>query len=280
MPIFTNIKPKSVRSKVVTIVADIVIGIFGLSTGAAIVHGTVLQTCQVKKDVFVAGVLPADLQLTVQHQAKTSDPENVQQCLSSNNDVFVAGVLPGDLPIRSTRTAPEERSLAGDDTTNTSTQPSVQGQTPIQAVPQPAPVQTSAPAPEPSPTPKPAVKPSPAPAPKPVAKPTPAPAPKPASTTPKTSGGVDLDKLSKAVAMTETHDCHDKVGSALLNNCFGIKKNGKFMQFETPEASHEYFKQLWVKGYGGFPTMAMAKKYSGNDHPTTWLNSVKYYYNK
>jgi hypothetical protein len=79
--------------------------------------------------------------------------------------------------------------------------------------------------------------------------------------------------------MTETHDCQDTRGSALLNNCFGIKKNGHFMSFDTPEQSHDYFKQLWVKGYGGtFPTYRMAQVYSGSTDPTNWLKNVTYYY--
>lgn len=92
---------------------------------------------------------------------------------------------------------------------------------------------------------------------------------------------VDLEKLSMAVAMTETHNCKDDQGSALVNNCFGIKKNGAFMSFSTPAQSHAYFKKLWVNGYGGtFPTYSMAQKYSGNDRPTSWLSNVTYYYNK
>ena len=83
-----------------------------------------------------------------------------------------------------------------------------------------------------------------------------------------------------AVAMTETHNCNEKRGSSLVNNCHGFKSKGKFISFTTTAQSHEYFKKLWVKGYGGtFPTYRTARIYSGNDKPTIWLNSVRYYYN-
>lgn len=97
---------------------------------------------------------------------------------------------------------------------------------------------------------------------------------------PKTSK-VDLDKLSVAVAMTETHNCQDSRGSARLNNCHGFKRNGKFMAFTTTDQSHDYFKNLWARSYGGiFPTIRLAQIYSGNDRPTSWLKNVRYYYNK
>ncbi|MFA5828906.1 MAG: hypothetical protein WC843_00200 [Candidatus Gracilibacteria bacterium] len=89
---------------------------------------------------------------------------------------------------------------------------------------------------------------------------------------------LNLDKLSVAVAMQETHNCKDKTGSALLNNCHGFKKNGKFMKFNNQAESHAYFKQLWAKSYKTFPNLRLAQIYSGNDRAQTWLKNVTYYY--
>lgn len=93
----------------------------------------------------------------------------------------------------------------------------------------------------------------------------------------------DLDKLAKAVAMHETKDCGVNVGSALVNNCFGIRgwdKNGKpyFKKYATKEDSYKDFKRIWSTYYGQFPNTALAKKYSGNDRPQSWLANVSHYY--
>lgn len=94
-------------------------------------------------------------------------------------------------------------------------------------------------------------------------------------------GQVDLDRLAKAVAKHETANCTK--GSAKVNNCFGImawsKGKRHFKLYPTKEASYEDFKRLWAKSYGGFPTLAKAKKYSGNDRAHIWLRNVtKFYY--
>jgi len=316
MPIFQNneseaqseIKsPQNPRAKIVRIVANIILGIVGLSTGAAIVHGMVVQKCQPPKNFFIAGVVPGDLQLAIQSQQSTDDSIDLQKCLNTNTQApnsqttdtktFVAGLLPSDLPIHYAQTADnagqnnEGTSLAGppsDPVSSTPTNAASPGSLPWEAAPFVA--QTAAPAPlAQTPTQKttPSTQPSPSKSQAtpiahqkpPITKPATPSKPVTAPVKPATSSKIDLDKLAKAVAMTETHDCHDKIGSAVYNNCFGIKTGGRFMHFDSPAASHEYFKQLWVRGYGGgFPSYAMAKKYSGNDHPTTWLNSVKYYY--
>lgn len=95
------------------------------------------------------------------------------------------------------------------------------------------------------------------------------------------SKGVDLDKLAKAVARHETNGCTK--GSAKYNNCFGIMEwpNGKrrFKRYATKEESYDHFKKIWAKSYGGMPTLAKAKKYSGNDKSTAWLNNVTKFYN-
>jgi len=255
-----------VRPNIVKIVANVLLVIFGLSSGAALVHGMVLQQCQVKNEVFEAGVVPSDVQTTSTQQTEEPNDKDIQECVDNGSDEpFQAGVLPND-------------GLAG------TPEPSVQGTTPIvqkpAQEPKPPVVQTAAPAPAPQPAPKPQTppaKPAPKPAPAPAPKKKPAPKPQPAAAKPLS---YDLDKLSYAVAMTETHNCADKVkgGSALYNNCHGFRKNGKFMRFNTTAESHAYFKQLWAKSYRAYPNTRLAQIYSGNDRPTQWLKNVNYYY--
>jgi len=97
------------------------------------------------------------------------------------------------------------------------------------------------------------------------------------------SEALDLDKLAYAVAMAETKDC--TTGTGKYNNCHGImawdaQGNRYPRRFNSKEESYEYFKKLWVKNYGGFPTISQAVSYVGNDSPGTWLYNVTYYYNK
>lgn len=91
--------------------------------------------------------------------------------------------------------------------------------------------------------------------------------------------GTDLDKLAYAVAWHETHDC--ALGSGVThNNCFGIKPNGKFRWYATKEESYSDFKRIWRAYYGKFPTVALARKYSGNDRPQTWIKNVSEVYSR
>lgn len=274
-----------IQLKLVKLVANSLLMVMGLSTGVALVHGTVLEQCETRNEPFEAGVLPDDVQAPKADQ--TSEEPDLQKCISGEKEAvpFVAGVLPEE-----TTVAQPASGLAGTPTS----QPSADGATPIQQSPQTQPqvVQTAAPAPAPQPKPE---------TQKPKAAVTPLPpqnAPattkksQPAkqttttkTTTTKTSTtktlSYDLDKLSMAVAMTETHNCKDKVkgGSALYNNCHGFRKNGKFMRFNSIEESHAYFKQLWARSYKSYPNLRLAKIYSGNDNPTNWLKNVNYYYN-
>ncbi len=261
--------------KIITVAANILIIVTGLLTGAAIVHGTVLKQCSTKQEPFVAGVVPPELQQTGEEAAVP----NIEKCLESKDgeSFFVAGVLPED-PGKGDQSQNQQAQEQNSD-----------GPTPEPSVQRATPVQTSAPAPQPAPDqPKSqndSVKP-----PQPAAKPAPATAKKTTSTKPaqkKTEPqkvtvktlSYDLDKLSIAVAMTETHNCRDKVGSALYNNCHGFRKNGKFMRFNNTSESHAYFKQLWARSYKSYPNMTLAKIYSGNDNPVNWLKNVNYYYN-
>lgn len=84
---------------------------------------------------------------------------------------------------------------------------------------------------------------------------------------------VDLDKLAIAVAAHETCGCTCGVGKT-HNNCFGIRYNGDWAWYPTHADSFTDFKRIWAKSYKIFPTLAMAKKYSGNDRSEAWLETV------
>lgn len=94
--------------------------------------------------------------------------------------------------------------------------------------------------------------------------------------------GVNLQRLAYSVRMHETANCTK--GSANVNNCYGIMtwKNGKryFRRFTTKEESTKYFIKLWADHYGGMPTLAMARRYSGTDRAEAWLYNVLYFYHK
>jgi hypothetical protein len=100
---------------------------------------------------------------------------------------------------------------------------------------------------------------------------------------------IDLDKLAYAVAMAETANCTTGMGPT-RNNCFGIKNGNtapcdrmsasRFCIYETPEQSYEAFKKIWSTWYKGFPTIAQARRWTGNDRPHHWLNTVTQYYNE
>lgn len=96
----------------------------------------------------------------------------------------------------------------------------------------------------------------------------------------------DLDKLAHAVAFAETSSCTK--GTAIKKkNCFGIMRfwieKGVRKRTAKTYKSHEEgfadFKRIWSKSYGGFPTMAMAEKWTGKDNARRWLNNVTKYYN-
>jgi hypothetical protein len=94
---------------------------------------------------------------------------------------------------------------------------------------------------------------------------------------------VDLDKLAYAVAMAETGNCTK--GSAISNkNCFGIMEwpNGKrqLKTYKDIKDSFKEFKEIWKDHYKTFPDYEMAKLWTGNDRPDTWLKAVTQYYNE
>lgn len=257
----------SKKHPLVRIIGSALISLIALFTGAAIVHGLVLNQCQNnhdKKDFFVAGVVPEGVDVPKADESKgttENGTSDLQKCVSGQTESK-------HNQNSETQTGPQTSHPQPSTSTESAGQPSVQGFTPAVAA------SSAAPAPKPQADVKPEPQPKPAPKPAAAAK-TPVKA-KPSVSV--KSSGVNLDKLSIAVAMTETHNCQDTKGAALVNNCHGFKKNGKFMKFSSPAESHAYFKQLWAKSYKIFPTYRLAQIYSGNDHPSTWLKNVTYYY--
>jgi hypothetical protein len=106
-------------------------------------------------------------------------------------------------------------------------------------------------------------------------------------------GEFNIDKLAAAVAQHETCGC--TCGTAVVeegedgyvkNNCFGMHNpggkeiNGHVAKtYATKEESYADFKTQWSNGYGGFPTLAKAAKYSGHEDGCPWLTDVAKNYN-
>lgn len=96
---------------------------------------------------------------------------------------------------------------------------------------------------------------------------------------------INYDKLFHAVSMAESAGCTSSVAKR-TNNCtslMGWHKNGRrfIRKFESKEANKVAFIELWKRVYKTMPTAALAKKYTGNDSPSTWLKTVnQHYYEK
>ncbi len=88
----------------------------------------------------------------------------------------------------------------------------------------------------------------------------------------------DVSKVCRAIANHETHSCQDKTNFTAVNNCTGIKSNGKPQAYKTQAASYRDCEYVWSNFYGRLPDMALAQKWSGNDRAETWLNNVISYY--
>lgn len=91
---------------------------------------------------------------------------------------------------------------------------------------------------------------------------------------------VNLDKLAYAVGMYETSQCTNP-GSPTANarnNCHGSMRKGSPITFASTDESTAFFKANWKKNYGGYPTFAQARTYSGNDRACTWLKNVNRFY--
>ncbi len=93
------------------------------------------------------------------------------------------------------------------------------------------------------------------------------------------SPGYNIDFLARAVAIHETGNCTTGIGPR-YKNCFGIKRGGRFVRYETPAHSYEDFKRVWEKYYGRFPTKRDAVRWTGNDRPYEWLSTVVREYQK
>ena len=95
---------------------------------------------------------------------------------------------------------------------------------------------------------------------------------------------VDLDALSLAVARHETGNCALDTNFTRVNNCHGIKIMGKPASYPNCytggcfKNSHEHFKNIWKRLYGGVPTWEQAVRYSGNDRANYWFNNVTAFY--
>lgn len=91
---------------------------------------------------------------------------------------------------------------------------------------------------------------------------------------------VNIVKLARAVAEAETSNCTAGVGRT-LNNCFGMRNNGKFLSYASKEESYRAFMDMWLRVYGDtFPTRSIASRYTANDTPDRWLRVVTVVYNR
>jgi len=92
----------------------------------------------------------------------------------------------------------------------------------------------------------------------------------------------NLDCLAVGVATAETGNFTKGSGVSKLNG-FGVMfwPNGvrTLKTYATKQESIDDFKRIWSKFYGGYPTYAMAKKWTGNDHVDSWQLNVKRAYN-
>lgn len=99
----------------------------------------------------------------------------------------------------------------------------------------------------------------------------------------------DINKLAKAVARHETASCTKWYGKE-YNNCFWIKNwntapcpkigRNRMCIYATQEESYEAFKKIWIKWYGGMPTLASSRRWSGNDNAGNWMKNVTSFYYK
>lgn len=99
------------------------------------------------------------------------------------------------------------------------------------------------------------------------------------------AGSVDLNKLAYAVGMYETSQCTNPNSPTAnaRNNCHGIMMRtddgGRTLRtFASTADSAAAFKAIWKGSYGGFPTLAQARTYSGDEMACTWLKNVNRFY--
>jgi len=82
--------------------------------------------------------------------------------------------------------------------------------------------------------------------------------------------------------MAETSGCTKGSGKS-KKNCHGLmnRKTGtrRLNVYASTDQSFEDFKALWKRVYKVYPNPALAKLYTGNDRPDTWLAIVNQTYN-
>lgn len=101
------------------------------------------------------------------------------------------------------------------------------------------------------------------------------------------SPNFDIDKLAKAVAMAETswfkkwywlsHNNGQWIKHWNTVYCPWVPKMA-MCKFKTQQESNRAFVTIWEKRYKWFPTLSMAKKWTGEDNAEDWLRIVKFYY--
>jgi len=94
----------------------------------------------------------------------------------------------------------------------------------------------------------------------------------------KTAKSIDYNRLYYAVAIAESGNCRTAWHSK-ANNCVSIMSwtggHRHLKKFKSIRESKTAFINLWKKVYRKFPDLELAKKYTGNDRPRTWLQTVK-----
>jgi len=91
-----------------------------------------------------------------------------------------------------------------------------------------------------------------------------------------------VKRVCKAVACAET-SCGTRGAALSKNNAHGIMawKNGQryLRTFKNLDESYKACEELWDRVYQRLPDHKLAKKYTGNDHPETWLKNFYLVYN-
>lgn len=88
---------------------------------------------------------------------------------------------------------------------------------------------------------------------------------------------LDMDKLAYAVSVAESSACNSPVAKR-TNNCHGLMRDSRYIEFENTAQSYASFKYTWRKSYGRFPDRTLAAKYSSEGAADTWLCNVRRIY--
>jgi|TARA_Y100000310_G_C20509958_1_gene728330 hypothetical protein len=96
--------------------------------------------------------------------------------------------------------------------------------------------------------------------------------------TPLKSSNLDLGRLTLAIAQHETGFFTTGVGVTHNNGC-GIRRNGAFERYETPEESLIDCTEVLNRHYEGM-TVEQIAQYWTTTQREEWINNVTYFYNK